>query len=261
MKRLYLIVRCVLLWFISWAQFVVAVPLLMILTVFIHPRKTDFLQRLFARNIVRFAGVKLVVLRAPGFDPRRTSIFICNHVNLFDPYILYSAIPQFIRGWEMESHFAIPLYGWMMKRFGNISVPDQRTPGNLKKLFRETKQALEQDVSLLVFPEGGRTIDGHLKDFQKGIFRLIRDFDAPIVPVSIVGSYEFNNKHSLMLRPSTITVYLHDTIETSHLSREERNDLSAVVYRTIAEPIEAHYEQANAPSSAQTAAEPLNNED
>jgi 1-acyl-sn-glycerol-3-phosphate acyltransferase len=261
MKRLYLIVRSAFLWFISWIQFVFIVPLLMILTLFINPRKTDFLQRLFARNIVRFAGVKLLVRRAPGFDPRRTSIFICNHVNLFDPYILYSAIPQFIRGWEMESHFAIPLYGWMMKRFGNISVPDQRTPGNLKKLFRETKQALEQGISLIVFPEGRRTNDGHLKDFQKGIFRLIRDFDAPIVPVSMVGSFEFNNKTTNLLLPATIVVRIHDTIETSHLSRKERSNLSAVIFRKIAEPIEAHYQQADTPSSIQAAISPVQNED
>jgi hypothetical protein len=46
---------------------------------------------------------------APGFDPYRTCIFMVNHVNLFDPFpMLYCAIPQLVRGWELESRFKIP---------------------------------------------------------------------------------------------------------------------------------------------------------
>ena len=53
----------------------------------------------------------------PGFDARRTSIFVSNHVNLFDPFVLYGSVPQFMRGLELESHFRIPVYGWMMRRY------------------------------------------------------------------------------------------------------------------------------------------------
>ncbi len=80
---------------------------------------------MFFRNILRLAGARFEVKRAPGFDPDADRlIFICNHVNLFDPFVIYSAIPQFLRGFELESHFKIPVYGWMMGRFGNIPVPD-----------------------------------------------------------------------------------------------------------------------------------------
>ena len=81
---------------------------LVLLGIFVDPRKNDWPQRLFFRNILRLAGVKFEVRRAPGFDPARTSIFVCNHVNIFDPFVVYSAIPQFVRGFELESHFKIP---------------------------------------------------------------------------------------------------------------------------------------------------------
>src|SRR5262249_17925619 len=149
---------------------------------------------------------------SPEFDPSRTSIFIANHVNLFDPFVLYSTIPQFFRGWELESHFRIPVYGWLMKRFGNISVPDQKTPGGLRRLIQRTREALDGGTSLIVFPEGKRTRDGHVQPFQQGIFRMVRELNLPIVPVSMVGAFEFNSKDSYLLRPSTITVHLHPTI-------------------------------------------------
>lgn len=242
MKRLYLILRCVFIWIISWAHFIIAVPTLILVALFVNPRKSDPLQRFFARNIVRLSGVKLIVKRAPGFDALRTSIFISNHVNLFDPFILYSSIPQYFRGWELESHFRIPFYGWLMKRFGNIPVSTARTPGSLRRLIQQTRAALERDVSVIVFPEGKRTISGRVGPFQPGIFRLVRDLNVPIVPVSIVGSFEFNRKSSLMLNPSTITVHVHDTIDISILSEQERASLPERVATIVSQPVNAFYD-------------------
>ena len=245
MRNIYLAIRCLLLWAISLLHFSLGALLLMLVAIFVDPRKTDVLQRTFARNVVRLAGVRLHVCASPGFDPTRTSLFISNHVNLFDPFVLYSAIPQFLRGWELESHFKIPIYGWMMRRFGNVPVADQRTAGTLRRLIQQTKAALQNGVSLAVFPEGSRTEDGYVKPFENGIFRLVRDLKAPMVPVSIVGSFEFNRKDSYWLRPSTIVVYLHDTIETANLTEDEREQLCERVHQIVSGPVEAAHRQEN----------------
>ena len=239
MKRAYLVIRCVILWFISWIHFVIGTFVLLLVAALVDPRTSDPLQRFFARNIVRLAGVRLQVQQAPAFDPHRTSIFISNHVNLFDPFVLYSAIPQLFRGWELASHFKIPIYGWLMKRFGNVPVADQKTPGSLRRLIQQTKRTLDTGISLVVFAEGKRTLDGRVHPFQKGIFRILQDLEVPIVPVSIVGSYQFNRKGSYMLRPSTIVVHLHDTIETKGMSVSEWESLSNRVHQIVSAPVHA----------------------
>ena len=61
---------------------------------------------------------------------------------------------------------------------------------------------------------------------------------VPIVPMSICGSFEFNRKGSWMLYPSTINVYLHDTIETTGVKKEELNELMKEVHRIVAEPVD-----------------------
>ena len=119
MKRFLEILRSTFLWGMSWLHFLISVPILIGLAAVLDPRKHDWLQRDFCRRIVFLSGARLEVRRSPGFDPQRTSFFMVNHVNLFDPFFLYCAIPQFVRGWELESHFKIPAYGWLMKRFGN----------------------------------------------------------------------------------------------------------------------------------------------
>jgi 1-acyl-sn-glycerol-3-phosphate acyltransferase len=236
-KQIYLVIRSAVLWVISAAHFFPGGVLLLLLALVLDPRKHDWPQRFFARNVVRLAGARLQVRRAPGFDFRRTSIFISNHVNLFDPFIVYSSVPQFVRGWELESHFRIPVYGWIMRRFGNVPVPDQKAPGSFERLFEHTKRALDSGTSLTVFPEGRRTRDGRVGRFRKGIFRMARDLGYPIVPMSMVGSYEFNHKGDWMLRPSTIVVHLHDTIETRNLSEAEIDELPERIHEIVSRPV------------------------
>ena len=168
-----------------------------------------------------FAGARVEVVRSPGFDPHRTCFFMSNHVNLFDPFMLYCAIPQFVRGWELESHFKIPAYGWLMKRFGNVPVPDVRRPSDLKRMWRLTQDAIDGGTSLIIFPEAKRTRDGHVDEFQDGGFRVAQQLGIPIVPVSLVGSFQHHRTGHWMLWPAKVTVHLHDTIETRGMNKEE----------------------------------------
>jgi len=229
MKRAWFVLRSALLWAVSLLHFAVAVPILIVLAIFLDPKKHDWLQRTFCRRIIFFSGAKIKVVRAPGFDPQKTSFFISNHVNLFDPFALYCAIPQFVRGWELESHFNIPVYGWLMKRFGNVPVPDVRRPSDLRRMWRLTRDAINGGTSLIVFPEAKRTRDGRVDEFQDGAFRVAQQLEIPIVPVSIVGSIQHHRTGHWMFWPATITVYLHETIDTSGMTKDEVPALRARV--------------------------------
>ena len=243
MNRAWDVVRSVVLWFLSWLHFLIVVPVLIALAVVLDPRKHDWLQRGLCRRIAFFSGAKVVAKKAPGFDEKRTSFFMVNHVNLLDPFMLYCAIPQLVRGWELESHFRIPIYGWLMKRFGNVPVPDVRSPKDLKRLWRMTQAAIDSGVSLIIFPEAKRTRDGHLNEFEDGGFRLAQQLGVPIVPVSLVGSFHHLRTEDWILRPTTISVYLHDTIETKGMKKEDVPALKERVKRIIEEPVEAALEE------------------
>jgi len=243
MSRAWEVVRSVFLWFLSWMHFLIVVPVLIGLAVVLDPRQHDWLQRGLCRRIAFFSGAKVVAKKSPGFNEKRTSFFMVNHVNLLDPFMLYCAIPQLVRGWELESHFRIPIYGWLMKRFGNVPVPDVRSPKDLKRLWRMTQAAIDSGVSLIIFPEAKRTRDGHLNEFEDGGFRLAQQLGVPIVPVSLVGSFCHLRTEDWILRPTTITVHLHDTIETQGMKKEDVRELKGRVKRIIEEPVEAALEE------------------
>jgi len=239
MKRAWLSVRSFLLWTLTYLHFFAAAPILVFLAIFLDPRKHDWLQRAFCRRIVFLAGAKVRGIVAPDFDPKRTCFFMVNHVNLFDPFFLYCVIPQYVRGWELESHFKIPAYGWLMKRFGNVPVPDVRRPSDLKRMWRMTQDAIDGGTSLIIFPEAMRTRDGHLNPFQDGGFRVAQQLGVPIVPVSLVGSFQHHRTGHWMLWPQTVTVVIHETIETKGMTKEDIPALRDRVHALIAAPVEA----------------------
>jgi len=241
MKRIYYTIRAVILWTLSAIHFFPICSLLVLVGVFVDPRRNDRPQRWFFRNILRVAGVGFEVKYASGFDRTKTSFFVCNHVNIFDAFVIYSAIPQFVRGLEQDSHFKIPAYGWMMKRFGNIPVVKDGTTADYKQMVKRVRRALEGGVSLIVFAEGSRTTTGRVRAFRPGVFRMAQQFGAPVVPMSIVGSFEFNRKGSWMIYPSKITVYMHDTIETKGLGKDDVEELAARVQQIVSAPVEAYY--------------------
>lgn len=241
LKKVYLILRSMFLWTVSALHFFTVCTFLVILGIFVDPRKNDRPQRVFFRNILRLAGVGFEVRYAPGFDRARTSIFICNHVNIFDPFVIYSAIPQFVRGLELETHFKVPAYGWMMRRFGNIPVPSGNSPAGFVKLVKRAKAALDSGVSLIVFAEGTRTLTGRVGPFHKGAFVIAEHTGYPIVPMSVVGSHRFSRKGSWLLHPSKIVVHLHDTIEMKRVRKQDLDALVDRVHKIISKPIDESF--------------------
>ena len=238
MKRGLLALRSAFLWILSGLHFFVAAPVLVFLGIFLDPRKHDWLQRTFCRRIVYLSGARLEVVRSAGFDPHRTCFFMVNHVNLFDPFMLYCAIPQYVRGWELESHFKIPAYGWLMKRFGNVPVPDVRRPSDLKRMWRLTQDAVDGGTSLIIFPEAKRSRDGHVDGFEDGGFRVAQQLGIPIVPVSLVGSFQHHRTGHWMLWPATVTVHLHDIVETKGMTKRDVPALRDRVREVISAPVE-----------------------
>ena len=238
MKRGLLALRSAFLWILSGLHFFVAAPVLVFLGIFLDPRKHDWLQRTFCRRIAFLSGARVEVIRSPGFDPQRTCFFMVNHVNLFDPFMLYCAIPQYVRGWELESHFKIPAYGWLMKRFGNVPVPDVRRPSDLKRMWRLTQDAVDGGTSLIIFPEAKRSRDGHVDGFEDGGFRVAQQLGIPIVPVSLVGSFQHHRTGHWMLWPATVTVHLHDIVETKGMTKRDVPALRDRVREVISAPVE-----------------------
>jgi len=108
-----------------------------------------------------------------------------------------------------------------MRRFGNVPVPDARKPSDLKRLWRETRAALDSGMSLIVFAEGKRTLDGRMGEFEDGVSEWRCSSAIPSCQSAQRDHLNLNRKDRWWLHPSNIVVHIHDTIETAGLKKME----------------------------------------
>lgn len=207
---------------------------------FVEPSRMQWLERLYTRGQIALTGSRWRAVVDPRVDPERPYFFFQNHVNHLDHCVMYRATPHFKQGVELKQHFAYPVYGRYMRGRGTIPVePDN--PRALRELMARMGAELAAGHSLLVFPEGTRTLTGQLGEFQPGVFRIAQRLGAPIVPVTVTGMYRVMRKGSYLIRPGhAVTVYCDAPIETAGTGRRQLPELMARVRRVMQERLD-HY--------------------
>jgi 1-acyl-sn-glycerol-3-phosphate acyltransferase len=83
----------------------------------------------------------------------------------------------------------------------------------------------EEKPTIIMFPEGTRSKTGELQPFKKGAFVLAIQTGAEIVPTAVLGSRAVMRKHSLLIRPGTITIRFGEPISAAGMDMDQRNRL------------------------------------
>ncbi len=95
------------------------------------------------------------------------------------------------------------------------------------------ERRLAGGMSVVVFPEGSRTLDGRMHAFRRGAFTLAVEFGLPVVPITIDGAYKILRRGSWLPRPGRIILTIHKPIEAPESGRHELADLMDRSYKAI----------------------------
>jgi 1-acyl-sn-glycerol-3-phosphate acyltransferase len=197
-------------------------------------RRGDFghtCARAWSWLILKTTGVTVRVTGLERLDPSRSYIFAANHQSIYDIPILFASLPFQVRIIAKESLGRIPFMGWHLRRTGHVLV-DRAKPG--AGIMKKMAQLVRERHSLLVFPEGTRSIDGTVARFKRGSFLIALEAGLPVVPISIQGSRHVMFRGRLMVCPGTVTVTVHQPIGTSGVPRDAVRDFSARVHDVVA---------------------------
>lgn len=166
-----------------------------------------WVARTWSRGVLFFSGVRAVPVFERRLDPKGQYIFMANHRSLFDIPALLTTLPGQTRFLAKKSLFQIPIFGWAIKAGGFVTI-DRKDLSTARDSFAvAVDQLAKQGVSVLVFPEGTRSISGKMLPFKRGGFLLALKSTLPIVPVGIAGSREVQPKRSFRIRPGRIQVH------------------------------------------------------
>jgi len=194
--------------------------------------------RLWARGILKVAGVKVRVFGAEKLHPDQPYIYMSNHQGDFDILAHVVSIPGTMRFIAKQELFRIPVFAQGMRAVGMIPI-DRGNSIKARESLKEAAETLRNGVSVIIYPEGTRTLDGDILPFKKGGFILALESGLPIVPTVITGSLNIKPKGKFQVNPGTIEVHFLDPVDVSAYSLKTRNQL----VKTVRDMIVQHYEK------------------
>jgi 1-acyl-sn-glycerol-3-phosphate acyltransferase len=174
-------------------------------------RGYDPAVKALCRRLIRCFRMSVRVKGLERLDRRRPYIFLSNHVNILDGFLLYGHIPWRFRGLELASHFRWPVYGRLIRIFGNIPV-DPGSGAVSARGLRRARHVLRGGVSILVLPEGHRTRDGKLGGFGSGAFRLALGSGVDLVPVVMAGAFDALRTGSWRVTPGRVDLIVGEPL-------------------------------------------------
>jgi long-chain acyl-CoA synthetase len=160
--------------------------------------------------------------------PRRPMLIVANHITAFDLPLVLAALPAATRhktavamagglltGWrharaERHAWFRLltPLAYCVVTALFNV-FPLPQGPG-FRRSFAHAGAALDEGMSVILFPEGRRSADATLAAFQSGIGLLARESATPVLPVALIGLGEIKQRRQRWFRPGTVTIRVAD---------------------------------------------------
>ncbi len=195
-------------------------------------QKAQFLPRSWAKIILAIAGVKVKVEGLENIQKNRPYIFAANHQSQFDIFTMQGCFDFDFRWLAKKELFQIPLFGRAMHLAGYISIDRSHGRQALKSL-KEAAERIAGGTSVILFPEGTRSLDGKLHDFKSGGMVLAIKSGVPLVPVGISGTYEILPKGKLLAKPGQVTIRVGKPVETKAFTGAQKHELAEKIRQEV----------------------------
>jgi 1-acyl-sn-glycerol-3-phosphate acyltransferase len=169
---------------------------------------------------VLVAGIRIHVSGLENVDPARSYIFMSNHVSNLDPPVFVPNIPGRCSVLLKKEVLRVPIFGRILKMAEMVPVDRHNRDAAIESVHAAAK-VLRRGLNMVIFPEGTRSTDGRLLPFKKGPFHLAVEAAVPVVPVTLLGTYECWPKGQFASRGGTTTVVFHPPIEPSEFGDRE----------------------------------------
>lgn len=223
-----------------WAFIVGSSLLLFPVALLIWALTAPFDRRLVAQHRFTCFWASLYTWLNPGWRvtiegrerirPEATYVMVANHQSLLDILVLFRLFTHF--KWVSKAElFRIPCVGWNMalNRYIRLRRGD---PDSIARMLRDAEHTLAEGSSLMIFPEGTRSADGHLKAFKHGAFTLALRAQVPILPIVIEGTAHALPKRGFVLQGRhAIRVRVLDEIPYARFADATVEALTAQVHR------------------------------
>jgi len=239
MKKAARLALSLLIWGVGWIWFSLGGLFLLLIGIFRAGAFFESWLKGLCRSLVWLCGIRITVSGKENLAPGKQYLLMLNHVNILDAFVFYSAFPGWARGIEEESHFDWPVYGWVIRRMGQVPVSRKSGIKAMESLKRAAALIrCKREFSFMVLPEGTRTRDGRLGRFKKGGFLLALETGLDILPLVQKGAFRVNRRGSLFIRPGRVEFVIEKPVATAGYARENIGELVEKVRSVFLQHVE-----------------------
>jgi 1-acyl-sn-glycerol-3-phosphate acyltransferase len=197
-------------------------------------RRQHAIARAWSRILLVVSGVRVIAKGVEKLDPEKGYVLVANHSSYMDIPVIMATLPLQFRFFAKQGLFLIPFLGTHLKRAGHIPVVRGDARASLKSMSDGAKLIRERNVSVLLFPEGGRSAD-HLAEFKEGTAYIAIKAAVPAVPIGLEGMRKILKMHTAFVYPGTVHLRVGDLIDTSNLTNRDRETLTQELHARVAE--------------------------
>lgn len=185
----------------------------------------------WAKLICWLTPVWVTVDGAENADSGKSYVVVCNHLSQYDIFLVYGWLKLDLK-WVLKAELRkVPALGIGCEKAGHIYV-DRSNPDQARKAVTDALASVGDGVGVLFFAEGTRSMDGKLRPFKKGAFRVATSQKLPILPVTIIGTREIQKPKSFSVFPGKIRMVIHPAIEVD--GSEDAETIRDLMSRTRA---------------------------
>ena len=170
--------------------------------------------------------------------PGKVYILISNHQSLLDILVLYRLFVHF--KWVAKNElFKFPITGWNMSANRYVSLKRGRR-SSILQMMNDSEKTIRNGSSVMIFPEGTRSLDKQIKAFKEGAFKLAVKIQTPIIPIVIDGTGEALPRKGFVLKGRhNITVNVLDEISVEGLGDKDVKSLISKVKGLMEEELQS----------------------
>jgi 1-acyl-sn-glycerol-3-phosphate acyltransferase len=154
-----------------------------------------------------------------------TYVIISNHQSILDILFIDSLRYRFKWISKIENT-NVPFLGWYLRMADYLTV-DRGDEVSKSLMLEKAFRCLERGTSIMIFPEGTRSVDKEIGFFKRGAFQLALQADVPILPILIDGTGGILPKHGLIFRSGQhIKIKVLDPVLPSAFSTDNPDKLA-----------------------------------
>jgi len=230
-------IKSIILWTIGGSIFLFFLIFAVICTFFFNEKKYDPWIKAILRFLLRVIGIKVEVSGLENLDKDKTYLFMANHINIFDIPVIGGYLPFSVRGIEADRQFKWPIYGFVIKRLGNIPI-NRTDPKKAITSINIGAKRLQNGKSMVILPEGHRTKTGKIGQFKKLPFHMAKTGGTELVPIGLSGLYKVKQKGSWLVNPGTVKMSIGIPIDVETINSMKTEDLRDYTKARVMELIE-----------------------